>query len=72
MPDLLGWIETVLRRPGLTWMLAVVVVSTVLVGIAYGAWRLMEWLSDRVWAWRHPPGGPKANERRRLDDRRHV
>jgi len=57
MPDLLGWIEWALRRPGLTWMLAVVVVSTVLVGIAYGAWRLMGWLSDRIWRWRHPPVG---------------
>ncbi len=58
MPDLLAWTEAALRRPGLTWMLAVVVVSTVLVGITYGAWRLTGWLSDRIWAWRDPPIEP--------------
>ena len=48
MPDLLGWIEWALRRPGLTWIMAWILVSSILVGIAYVAWWITGRLSDRV------------------------
>ncbi len=55
MPDLLDGIAAVLSRPGLTWIIGWAIVSALLLGVAYGAWRATGWLSDRIWRWRHPP-----------------
>lgn len=55
MPDPIDGIAAVLNRPGLAWMVAWVAVSAFLVSVAYVSWRCSGWVSDRIWAWRHPP-----------------